>query len=388
MSSDKVVLADANGNVKTEEKPTSRWHETLSPCPMPSCRMSGFVYIRSDFKEGYCGNCSSQFSILDIEGDIEFSPETLQDIFQDGQTESDIRQARYQAEEDEDDAFDTDGTPLIDVSDDAGTTFEYPSPEMKAAFEAAEAALDKDAAIAASKLKPPSVLAQEAFAGVQPTKQAPLKQTYGSAMYSHGDTSGMGWEQRTFGNFCNHAPQHVIAGEGWGVWAGKRTDVIDHANHYDLVLNLTFDSIKNNHVIPVPELAKYADNGCTFTELQIDWPDYGVTTLPRAFWEDLTNHLKKHRLRMLVFCQGGHGRTGTAIASLLVVAMKYGADEATAWVRKNYCGKAVETWGQERYVEKMDLNYVPKPKGEAPKGMTKKEKKKQKREYFKSIFKG
>ncbi len=53
--------------------------------------------------------------------------------------------------------------------------------------------------------------------------------------------------------------------------------------------------------------------------------------------------------RVEVGCLGGHGRTGTALACLAVLTGTPAAD-ALAWVRTNYCYKAVETEVQEALV--------------------------------------
>ena len=50
-----------------------------------------------------------------------------------------------------------------------------------------------------------------------------------------------------------------------------------------------------------------------------------------------------------VGCLGGHGRTGTALACLAVLA-GHPADDAVAWVRRTYCDRAVETDEQADYV--------------------------------------
>jgi protein-tyrosine phosphatase len=50
-----------------------------------------------------------------------------------------------------------------------------------------------------------------------------------------------------------------------------------------------------------------------------------------------------------VGCVGGHGRTGTALACLAALSGKP-AQEAVAWVRTNYCSKAVETPEQGAFV--------------------------------------
>jgi protein-tyrosine phosphatase len=48
-------------------------------------------------------------------------------------------------------------------------------------------------------------------------------------------------------------------------------------------------------------------------------------------------------------CLGGHGRTGTALTCLAILA-GHPAAEAVAWVRANYCPDAVESAGQEAFV--------------------------------------
>ena len=53
--------------------------------------------------------------------------------------------------------------------------------------------------------------------------------------------------------------------------------------------------------------------------------------------------------RVEVGCLGGHSRTGTALACLAVLTGTP-ANDAVAWVRANYCYKAVETDAQEQLV--------------------------------------
>ena len=84
-------------------------------------------------------------------------------------------------------------------------------------------------------------------------------------------------------------------------------------------------------------------------EILLDWPDMEAVNLPREFWDDLVAHLAHARAQMLIFCVGGHGRTGAAIACLMV-ACGWQSGEAITWVRRNYCPCAIETTEQERYI--------------------------------------
>jgi hypothetical protein len=82
-----------------------------------------------------------------------------------------------------------------------------------------------------------------------------------------------------------------------------------------------------------------------------DWPDFDVPEDLDALRGALTDLLDRSRRgeRVEVGCLGGHGRTGTALACLAVLAGTP-ANDALAWVRANYCYKAVETDSQEHLV--------------------------------------
>lgn len=150
---------------------------------------------------------------------------------------------------------------------------------------------------------------------------------------------------------CAHPPQCVLKGTdaAWSIFAGAGADCLSSMPGFDFVLNLTGESLFRKHVIPLPELARWEGQGPRVPELVLDWPDMGTVDLPRQFWTDLIEYLNRTAASMLVFCVGGHGRTGTAIASLMVACGWTSAD-AMAWVRAHYCGRAIETDEQEDYV--------------------------------------
>ena len=81
------------------------------------------------------------------------------------------------------------------------------------------------------------------------------------------------------------------------------------------------------------------------------WADFGVPD-PDELRASLGVLLARAREGDLVEigCLGGHGRTGTAMACLAVVA-GVPRDEAVDWVRANYCPNAVETAEQRAFVE-------------------------------------
>jgi len=182
---------------------------------------------------------------------------------------------------------------------------------------------------------------------------------------------------------CTHNPTKVLncQEEGWEMWAGRRIDCESKLSNFDIILNLTGFRQSKKHEIPFPEL-KIWEFGSKkkYEEMCLDWPDHGVVDLPIEFWQSLHKLLKKKGairlkesekqqqkikpVRLITFCIGGHGRTGTAVASMLVAAFGWTPEAATTWIWENYCNQAIETNGQISYVyELVGQKYNP-PKEE------------------------
>jgi hypothetical protein len=88
--------------------------------------------------------------------------------------------------------------------------------------------------------------------------------------------------------------------------------------------------------------------------LSIDWADFSVPSLKRPFWDDLVQEIRNQNRRTVVWCTGGHGRTGTCIAILGVLMGAYNASlykDPVEWIRKVYCENVVETTSQICYIE-------------------------------------
>ncbi len=82
--------------------------------------------------------------------------------------------------------------------------------------------------------------------------------------------------------------------------------------------------------------------------------DFGVTT-PEAMRQALREALVLLRdgKELYVGCMGGYGRTGMFLACLAKVA---GYSAPVAYVRSNYCLKAVETRQQEEFVRSLPVS--------------------------------
>ena len=181
-----------------------------------------------------------------------------------------------------------------------------------------------------------------------------------SSNYSEGEW----WRSNTSGAkttyvSCTHKPTKLLQGTGKGseyeIWAGKRWDVTDHLREFDVILNCSGSSVSARHNIPLPGFEKW-ENFSTLKEIQLDWPDRDIVDLPFEFWRELLDYFEKNESKVLVFCVGGHGRTGTAIACIMV-ASGWKANEAISWLRRNYCKEAIEEQVQEWYIRTMETAY-------------------------------
>jgi len=86
--------------------------------------------------------------------------------------------------------------------------------------------------------------------------------------------------------------------------------------------------------------------------IMIDWPDYYEPNLTKLDWHNLVNEIRHQKKNVVIYCAGGHGRTGTSLA-ILAYIMGVTKSNSIEWVRKNYCLEAVESRAQVDYI-----NYV------------------------------
>lgn len=101
-------------------------------------------------------------------------------------------------------------------------------------------------------------------------------------------------------------------------------------------------------------LKEFIDNSETNMKipeiLRLDWPDMRKPPVTLRFWEEMWDLLPEGHT--VFCCVGGHGRTGTALASMMIAAdRKMTAENAIKIVRELHCDSAIETLSQETYLE-------------------------------------
>jgi Protein-tyrosine phosphatase len=183
----------------------------------------------------------------------------------------------------------------------------------------------------------------------------------------YGGTVG-GMVGGTYISKCSHKPFRAFALKtkpgrgGWEVYVGTKaycTPELEEMD-FDIILNCAGSgSVLPNHKIPMPWGKKYEHLNAK--EIQLDWPDFGIPIIKLDFWGELLKHIKQHKSKVLIFCMGGHGRTGTALAALMI-ADGYQPQVAKDWIWKNYCRKAIESTGQEAYLDRIFDYYSRKQK--------------------------
>jgi hypothetical protein len=108
--------------------------------------------------------------------------------------------------------------------------------------------------------------------------------------------------------------------------------------------------------LPDPEFAAYLlgtpPPEVAWEARWVRWPDFRLPADPAAARAALAEaHARAAAERVEVGCAGGRGRTGTALACIAVLD-GVPSGEAVAYVRRHYHPRAVETWGQRRYVRR------------------------------------
>lgn len=153
---------------------------------------------------------------------------------------------------------------------------------------------------------------------------------------------------------CLHYPQKVMEIGGIEYYAASESGIPEFNG--DLVVNFSGrPNIPNLN----PKFSTLLEHfNIPFQEIMIPWPDFETPMTKASIWRALHEMVKSNGFkRVCLHCQGGHGRTGTALASLIIATVGKNANEAVDYIREIYCRKAVETYDQCIYLQEMDLFY-------------------------------
>jgi protein-tyrosine phosphatase len=152
---------------------------------------------------------------------------------------------------------------------------------------------------------------------------------------------------------------------GWDYWTNTCTHALDPIQLKDVVVYAS----KNRRHTPdtTPDLGVYAYSGWNpdSAAIFIPWTDFGLPTIP---FTSAARMLKQafdaaKAGQVVEFgCMGGHGRTGTMLACMAILAdPTMTGPEAVKYVQKVHCAKAVETSSQEWFVRWFRAWYLGEP---------------------------
>ncbi len=82
--------------------------------------------------------------------------------------------------------------------------------------------------------------------------------------------------------------------------------------------------------------------------LKVDWTDRSAPLLAPQAWIELAKALPP---RVMTCCQGGHGRSGTALVALMMCLTDYDPLDAITHLRAAHCPRAIESKIQHDYLD-------------------------------------
>lgn len=156
--------------------------------------------------------------------------------------------------------------------------------------------------------------------------------------------------------FCHFGPKKVLQIGSSNIYGASYNQIVDDWNwglmvrFGDIIKYSDPDTIRANvqaqAILPARLLEKVIP-----PIVDITWPDFGNPIFKRDWWELLYKTISEMKPTNVVFhCQGGHGRTGTALA---ILAALNGEKEPIKFIRQFYCADAVESGEQVEYIEKI-----------------------------------
>lgn len=168
---------------------------------------------------------------------------------------------------------------------------------------------------------------------------------------------------------CHISPHRVMTIGQCTIYAGRWVDMNVKLD-WDLRIRLNdpqtlgsgMDSVRGD-AAATALLGKELTSVIPPPTLDVNWEDFQTPSVEKDWWYRLVEKLESFETPMNIglYCWGGHGRTGTALAILAelagIIPNTY-VHDAVQWVRDNYCEDAVETWTQIDYVASVTGEYI------------------------------
>lgn len=196
-------------------------------------------------------------------------------------------------------------------------------------------------------------------------------------------TAGTAWygTKKSYSAWCNHEPHPakgdlpIFALDGIALWVGDNPGASKSRAEFDVCIDAgNVLSIPGEYDLPTlygdpglrRSLREYVNSSPKAESaegtriLKIRWADRAKPPVRPEFWPALLDQLKgirdekgyttKDPLRVMTICQGGHGRSGSALACLVMCLTDYTPLDVLTHIRALHCARAIESKEQHEYL--------------------------------------
>lgn len=156
------------------------------------------------------------------------------------------------------------------------------------------------------------------------------------------------------------------------VYAGKANEALDSSMDWALMVSLAGEwKVPRKVVSASPSMIGVLEEvglyGVEVPWIAIEWEDFSIPGLRAEDWHRLVEVIGSQVGPVAVYCIGGHGRTGTALAILGSLADAIPLkDDPVEWVRTHYCRDVVESRSQIAYIEHVTGRVVKAKPADSP----------------------
>jgi hypothetical protein len=164
------------------------------------------------------------------------------------------------------------------------------------------------------------------------------------------------FKQREF-KICVHSGNvAVMQIRGITIYGAKLDQISDSDSR--LLLNCSGSDLAKNLITVPDNYSNLLTQTYARRVINMNWRDQGIPAVKPEFWIALIDAMIANNDHdLVIFCIGSHGRTGTAMASLIIANLGLSASDAVNFVRNRHCAQCIESDAQIRYLQRLAKHF-------------------------------